>query len=137
MRIVLDTNVFISGMLRPHSTSANLLRLILQGSVDLLVDERILQEYEEVALRPKFKIPQKDLQQVLEQIRVRGEKILTEPMAISVPDKDDLPFLEVALWGKAEGIVTGNKKHFPLTHRGAVAVWSPTETLEKLARKES
>ena len=48
MRIVLDTNVLISVLLNPHSSSATILRQILIGSVLLLADDRILLEYEEV-----------------------------------------------------------------------------------------
>ena len=132
MRIVLDTNVFISALIRPHSSSAVLLRLILGGSVTALIDVRILQEYEEVASRPKFEIDRGDLEIVLTQIRARGESILATPLHVVLPDPDDIAFLEVARSGSADAIVTGNKKHFPAVHRGPVEVLSPKEALDRL-----
>ena len=35
------------------------------------------------------------------------------PCAVRLPDADDLPFLEVALSGNADALVTGNVRHFP------------------------
>lgn len=48
MKIVLYTNVLVSGMLRPHSAAGMLLRMIVAGALEIAVDERILLEYEEV-----------------------------------------------------------------------------------------
>lgn len=135
MRVVLDTNVFISALIRPHSSSAVLLRLILDGIVMVLIDVRILQEYEEVASRPKFEIDRGDLEIVLAQIRSRGECILATPLRVALPDPDDLPFLEVARSAGAEATVTGNKKHFPAAHRGSVEILSPKEAIDRLVGK--
>jgi hypothetical protein len=34
------------------------------------------------------------------------------PVSLPVPDPDDLPFIEVALSGAADSLVTGNTRHF-------------------------
>lgn len=52
MRIVLDTNVLVSGLLNPHGSPGRLLDHFLAGDITLLVDDRILAEYGEVLRRP-------------------------------------------------------------------------------------
>ena len=51
MRIVLDTNVLVSGFLSPHGPPGAILRSILTGSITLCFDERILAEYRDVLMR--------------------------------------------------------------------------------------
>lgn len=54
MKIVLDTNVLVSGLLSPQGAPATVLRSVLAGSVSICVDERILSEYRIVLARSKF-----------------------------------------------------------------------------------
>ena len=54
MRFVIDSNVVVSAMLSPHAPPAQVIRLALQGDLGLLYDGRILAEYREVLMRPKF-----------------------------------------------------------------------------------
>ena len=46
-------------------------------------------------------------------------------------DKDNLPFLEAAISGNADFIVTGNKKHFPEVKCKNIRVVSPAEFIEE------
>ena len=48
MIIVLDTNVLISGILKPYSKAAVILRLVTNGAIQLADDLRILSEYRDV-----------------------------------------------------------------------------------------
>ena len=48
MRVVLDTNVLISGLLNPNGPPAAVLNLLVNAKLELLYDSRILQEYMEV-----------------------------------------------------------------------------------------
>jgi len=54
VKVVLDTNVLVSGLLKPRSKPAKILRLILQGDMDIIISEHILSEYYEVLKREKF-----------------------------------------------------------------------------------
>jgi putative PIN family toxin of toxin-antitoxin system len=136
MKIVLDTNVLISGLLRPTASPGTLLRLVVDGMVPFVVDERILQEYEEVVARPKFGIKKSRAALVLGQFRALGEMVIPRPMIISLPDPDDLVFIEAAVAGRAAAIVTGNKKHFPSSVTKFVAVLNPREALERIAAEK-
>ena len=56
MRVVLDTNVVVSGLLQPKGKPAQVLALALGGAVLVAHDKRILAEYADVLARPKFNI---------------------------------------------------------------------------------
>ena len=118
MRIVLDTNVLVSGLLSPHGPPGRIVDLFLDGTVTLLVDDRIVIEYREVLARPRFRFDPADADAVLSFIDVAGERVAARHLSATVPDPYDLPFLEVAHAGRADALVTGNAKHF----RGATAV---------------
>jgi putative PIN family toxin of toxin-antitoxin system len=132
VRIVLDTNVLVSAFLKPGSKPAQVLDRILAGEVTVLVDARILVEYHEVLSRPKFDLPDGPRNEVLEYLSREGENVIAEPLSEGGPDADDLPFLEAAVAGSAEALVTGNKKHFQGAGRLDVRVLSPTEFLRWL-----
>ena len=52
-----------------------------------------------------------------------------------LPDLDDEPFLETAIAGKAQSLVTGNLKHYPANKREGMSVLSPEEFLEVYRRR--
>ena len=54
MKVVVDTNVLVSALLRQGTPPAAVLDALLGGELTLLYDERILDEYREVLGRPKF-----------------------------------------------------------------------------------
>jgi putative PIN family toxin of toxin-antitoxin system len=130
LKIVLDTNVLVSAFLSAEGAPAQVVALVLAGEVDLLYDARIVAEYEEVLARPRFKLDPDDVAEVLRQLVAGGERVDAQPAEPQLPDPDDQPFLEVAVAGRADAIVTGNPRHFP---RGLpVAVLSPRALLEHL-----
>jgi putative PIN family toxin of toxin-antitoxin system len=128
--IVVDTNVIISGLLKSFSDSSVILNLVLSGKVKLAYDMRILKEYEEVLRKKKFDINSQYIESIVTQIKEEGEYINTIPLKGSLPDKDDEPFLEAALGGRIDVIITGNKKHFPKEICKNVNILSPSEFLK-------
>ena len=54
MRIVLDTDVWVSGLLSPYGPPAKVVGMVAAGAVALCVDARILVEYEQVLARSRF-----------------------------------------------------------------------------------
>ena len=55
MRLVLDTNVLVSGMLVADNPPGRILDFLRGGKIQLQVDERIIAEYDGVLSRPKFR----------------------------------------------------------------------------------
>jgi len=130
MRVVVDTNVLVSGIINPHGSPGRVVDAIVSRTLTVLHDDRILSEYREVLLRPLFAFQPSDVNALLDFIVFSGEHIAAGPVDIVLPDSTDLPFLEVAIAGAADGLGTGNLKHFkPARGRHHVSILSPTEIL--------
>ena len=127
MRIVLDTNVLVSGLLSPFGPPGEIVRMVSAGALVLCTDARILSEYGEVLRRPKFGFSAGDLATLLEALRGQGVAVAAVPLPRALPDPGDEPFLEVALAGGASCLVTGNHVHFPAERCLGVPVLSPAE----------
>lgn len=118
-RIVVDTNVVVSGVLVDEGLPALILDLAANKKILMVVSENILAEYEDVLRRPHFKIASTRIEQVLSTIRKTSTVVRsTRTLAIS-RDESDNRFYECAEAGKADYLITGNTKHFPLSHKGA------------------
>jgi len=130
MRIILDTNVLISGLLTPSGNCGQIVRMITSEQFCLCIDARILSEYHEVIRRPDFDIDSVQADIVLDYIETTAEYFAAAPLETSLPDRDDESFLEVAIAARADCVVTGNLKHFPGRQRSGIRVLSPAEFLE-------
>jgi uncharacterized protein len=130
MIIVLDTNVLISGILKPYSKAATILRLVADGMIQLAHDLRLLSEYRDVLNRPKFNFAKEDGEAFLDEVEKEGLLASVRPLEFHLPDQDDEPFLEVALSAQGKAMVTGNKRHFPRKEYEGVKILSPAEFLE-------
>lgn len=129
MRIVLDTNVWVSGLLSPYGPPAEVVGMVVVGAVTLCVDARILVEYQQVLVRPRFGFAQDAVDALIGFVDAESVHVAATPWPEPLPDPDDAPFLEVARGGDAACLVTGNVVHFPERARGGVLVRTPAEFL--------
>ena len=127
---VVDTNIIVSGLLKPNSYSGIIIKLILSGKIKLGFDDKIIHEYKEVLLRKKFGFEKELVGHILEGIVIDGINIISEPLNITLPDKNDLPFLEIAVAGNIKILITGNKKHFPKNNYKHVKIFSPADFIK-------
>lgn len=127
MRIVLDTNVLVAGLLNPSGNPGRTLDLFLAGEVTLLVDDRILAEYRAVLRRPKFGFDAGDVSDVLDHIEAESVRVTALPLDVELPDERDLPFLEVGVAGYADALVTGNARDFKLPGTAGIPIESPAD----------
>ncbi len=136
--IVLDTNVLVSGLLNPVGPPGQLVRLVTGSRERLAFDQRVIQEYREVLARPHLGITGDEIESVIEAIEQDGESVVARPLAVKLPDPDDLPFVEVAASAGAAALVTGNLRHFPRSALGrlGVTIVSPAAWLSHIAREE-
>lgn len=130
MKVVLDTNVLVSGLLNPYGPPGRIVQLAASDALSLCYDARILGEYRDVLLRSKFAFRGDHVNALLEQIQFAGVLATAAPLPCPLPDGDDEAFLEVALAAAAEYLVTGNPRHYPMRLCGAVQVVSPAEFLK-------
>ncbi len=135
MKVVFDTNVIVSGFLTPSGPPGALVRLAADGVLVLCHDARVLSEYREVLLRPKFGFDPALVDPFVEQIEAEGFLVAGAPLARRLPDPDDEPFLEIALAAGAP-LVTGNLRDYPIGARAGAEVYSPSSFVEILRRNK-
>ena len=114
IKVVLDTNVFVSAFLSPGGTAAQIVAFTWQGKFQACYNQAIFDEYVEVLSRDKFKfkIPQEDIQEITGTIKKDGLSFDIQPSSFPMLDETDRVFYDVA---KCSGafLITGNKKHYP------------------------
>ena len=133
MRIVLDTNVLVSGLLNPFGSPGRILDLVTAGDVVLLYDDRILSEYRAVLARDRFGFEVRDVHTFLTYVERHGEPVVARKVDVCLQGPDDLPFLEVAIAGGADVLVTGNVRHFrPRGGKYRIKVQAPGTFLRSL-----
>jgi len=129
MRVVLDTNVLVSGLLSPRGAPGRILDLVLAGDDVLIVDDRIVDEYAEVLGRQEFGFDPNPVEALLLFVEASAVHVQAESLSVQLPDPDDLPFLEVARTGVADALVSGNLRHFPKSLIGDVRALNPATYL--------
>ncbi len=132
MRLVFDTNVLVSALITPKGTARRSIDAAIHSTAIVLYDERILLEYAEVTTRAKFrgKYPPNAPRELLLALLARSESVVGSPSDLVLPDPTDAPFLEVAIAGQADAIVTGNAKHYPAS--SGVPIFSPQDLVRRL-----
>src|SRR6185437_14275965 len=132
MRVAIDTNVLVSGIINPHGAPGRVLDAVLARVLLVLHDDRILDEYRQVLRRPVFRFAQSNIDYLLDFIDRCGEHVSTREIGVVLPDPTDLPFLEVAILGSAEALITDNLRHFkPRMGRYNMNVCPPNEFVKK------
>jgi len=129
-RVVLDTNVLVSALLNSFGVPGRVLDLPLAGELIVAYDDRVLAEWRQVLRREKFGFSAGDVEVLLGFVEGEGISVKASPLAIELPDQDDLPFLEVAHAAEAT-LITGNTRHYPLEGRRGVAVLDPASFLDE------
>jgi putative PIN family toxin of toxin-antitoxin system len=114
IRVVLDTNIFISALLQPEGLPAQVLIAALAGqNAQLCMSPEIYAEYEEVIRRPRFRRSESEITDALRAVREMAFWVKPSRRVRACSDPDDDCFLECALAARAHYLVTGNARHFP------------------------
>lgn len=132
-RAVYDTNIIISADLT-RGICHRLFYLAVFHIVDLVVSEKLLKEYQKVLSRPKFRNTPEEVVAYVRLIKQISTTVTPSRKIKKILDDPDNRILECAVAGKADFIVTGNKKHFSFPQFEDVKIASPTEFLRELQR---
>jgi len=112
MRAVVDTSVLVSGLIRRQGTTGEVLRAFRDGHFTLVYSTPILVEIIDVlgrdAFQKKYHIQPADITALVNLIRLRGELAIPRQPVTTCRDPKDNKFLEAAVAGKADVIVSGN-----------------------------
>lgn len=139
---MLDTATMVAAIRSDSGASRRLLRAALEGrGLRLLVSVPLLIEYEAVMTRPEHlraaRLTTEDVDVLLDAVAAVAERVrlafLWRPV---LPDADDDMILETAMNGRADGIVTFNRRDFePANRRFGMVVLSPGDAVRRLERK--
>jgi putative PIN family toxin of toxin-antitoxin system len=131
MRIVLDTNVLISGIFFTGPPS-RILEAWVDGRFELIASVDVLAEYRRVCERLQGQFPSADVHRILDLV-IRESRIVgpatVPPSACS--DPDDLKFLACALAGRAGCVVTGDRALLKSSGFRGIEVVTPREFLRR------
>lgn len=133
IRGVLDTNTLISALLF-SGTASRLVPLWQSRRITVLVSKEILQEYLRVLAYPKFQLGDHEIRALVEEellpfaetIRVRRR------LAVVRRDPEDDKFLECAVAGRAEYLVTGDRDLRELGSYRGITILTVGEFLERM-----
>ncbi len=113
MRAVIDTNIFLAGLLNADGGAAKIIRSFQDGEFELIVTHEVFDEYVRVIHLFDNDVPAHKSEELLELVFAKADKVRPAAARGLCSDADDEQFLSAALGGHADFIVTKNKKHFP------------------------
>jgi putative PIN family toxin of toxin-antitoxin system len=130
VRVVLDTNVFVSGIFFT-GPPYKILKAWQQRRIDIVVSAPILEEYRRVGKKLADQFQGIDLNPVLE--LVVAAAVIVEPAELAEPvcdDPDDDKFIACAISGRAQYIVSGDKYLLRLSIYQGVEILTPRQFLD-------
>lgn len=137
MRVVLDTNVLVSGLQNPEVPPGQLLRAWAHGRFKLVTSEAQLTELRRTLRYPKLRkrIPKHVAGALINAIKARATFVEPTFPPFKLPDEDDLAILGTALAAQADWLVTGDRTHLLAVRKyGGTVILNPTEAVRRMRR---
>ncbi len=135
MRIVLDTNVLMSGIFF-SGPPASILSAWAEGRLELLATVEILTEYRPVGSRLSRLYPTVDVDSVSDLV-IRESRIV-EPAPVpedACDDKGDVKFLACAISGRATCVISGDRALLRASGHEGVEVVTPRVFLTRFSEE--
>jgi predicted nucleic acid-binding protein len=133
----MDTSVLVAGLRSRSGASAALLKEVASNRAQLAASPALFLEYEAVLKREEHGLPAQFVDGFLAELALCifpvEVRFVWRPQ---LTDADDEMVLEAAINGRAEVIVTHNRRDFErAAQRFAIEVLSPADLLEQIRRK--
>ncbi|OAT80392.1 putative toxin-antitoxin system toxin component, PIN family [Desulfotomaculum copahuensis] len=137
MKIVLDTNVVVSGILVSNGPPAKILDLWIENKFRVIISQALIEEYFDVLLRPKFRRAGTiiERQDILMGLLSLENTIIVFPgteLDVIKSDPEDNRVLECALAGEVQYIVSGDEHLLKLKVFQGIMIISPTDFVANL-----
>jgi uncharacterized protein len=138
MRVILDTNVLLSGLLIAHGPPAKLLDAWERALFTLVASDALIAEFREVASRPFFKARLRASVVELLAAGLRDFSLFYQdlPAGPKAPDPKDSHLLALAEASAADFLVTGDKELQSLKHHKSTRIVSPATMINLLKEAE-
>ncbi len=131
MRVVVDTNVFISGIFF-GGAPGEIIELWKTRRIVPVLSENIISEYLRVARKIHEKHARIEIEPLVELLVVNAEIIDTSGVVVDAcEDPDDDKFLECAIVGKCPVIISGDAHLLKLVEYRDIRILNPRAFLEK------
>jgi putative PIN family toxin of toxin-antitoxin system len=137
MRLVLDTNVLISGLLYPGGPPSRLVKAWRAGAFDLVISDFVIDELTRIwtHLASRLKASPNDLADLIDTFGLRAELLridatmLAQASTAGLRDPDDLPVLALLIGSGADYLVTGDKDLLALAD--AYPILAPADFVDR------
>jgi len=138
IKAVVDTNILVSALIRPQGRVGPVLLYLREGRYILIYSEPILEELVDVLSRPKIRmkyhLSEEDIGTVLSLIFLRGRLVFPTRRIRVCRDPRDDKFLEAAVAGNADLIVSGDEDLLILNPFEGIPIIRPSEFIEMLGQ---
>jgi putative PIN family toxin of toxin-antitoxin system len=134
MRVVIDTNVFISAGISKGITHTVFCDILFSHTP--IFTQEMMMEYAQVMQRKKFIKYRDQLSVLMETLLELGEVVIPTTRNFFLPDSDDEIFLQAMQGGNGEVLVTGNMKDFQSPEAKKFSIISPNQW-EKYVEEKS
>ena len=139
LRVVFDTNTVISALLFSKGRLAWLRTVWRQGTIVPLISKATTEEIIRVLAYPKFHLDATDREELLGDFLPFAEVIDAVLPTGEVPvcrDKHDQIFLELAVAGEADVLVTGNEDLLVLAEESPIPIMTPANFHRRIGIKQ-
>ena len=136
MRAVIDSNVIVSGLIRPRGAPGNILRALRDRLFLAIVSPPILEEIVAILarswLQERYGVVDDDVQDFLRLLALRSELVEPTTKIRDCRDPHDDMFLEAAVDGRADRVVTGDSDLLAIGSIGAAMIVTPAAFVAEL-----
>ena len=133
LKAVIDTNVVLAGLANRKGAALKILRRFFQRQYEWVNSQSTFDEYRRVLPRSQ-RIPPRRVRAFLSLISKRSRFVQITSTFKICKDSDDDKFLETALVGNADFLVTKNLKHFPHKSYQGVRIVNVAKFLQELEK---
>jgi len=139
LRVVVDPGVLLSGLIAPAGPPGALMERWSRGIVQFVTSPLLIQEFTDVALRPKFRtwFSEQEARDVARLLAAATEAHVDVETEVPLPrDGGDAYLVHLTVEAQAFAIVTGDKELRDHARTSGLRILTPVETLDILQEWE-